>query len=59
MTETFAAKGFNIPLGETFFRFGFISNGNGTQAKVYFDNITFSIIPEPASFALSASALSD
>lgn len=54
VTETLAAKAFNIPLGETFFRFGLISNGDGTQAKVYFDNITLSVsvIPEPASLAL-------
>ena len=52
VTETFAAKGFNIPLAETFFRFGLISNGDGTQAKIYFDNITLSIVPEPTSVAL-------
>jgi hypothetical protein len=52
VSQTFAAKGFNIPLGETFFRLGLISNGDGTQAKVYFDNITISLIPEPTSLAL-------
>jgi len=51
-SQTLAAKGFNIPLGETFFRFGFISNGDGTNAKIYFDNIKLSIVPEPASLAL-------
>ena len=49
---TLASKGYDIPLGETFFRFGLISNGDGTQAKVYYDNITISNVPEPASFAL-------
>lgn len=52
VTETFAAKGYNIPLAETFFRFGFISNGDGTNAKIYFDNVTLSIVPEPTSIAL-------
>jgi hypothetical protein len=54
VSETLAAKGFNIPLAETFFRFGLISNGNGTNAKIYFDNITLTAVPEPASFALLA-----
>jgi hypothetical protein len=52
VTETFAAKGFDIPAGENFFRIGFISNGDGTQAKIYFDNVTLSVVPEPASLAL-------
>jgi hypothetical protein len=52
VSETLAAKGFDLPLAQTFFRFGLISNGDGTQAKIHFDNITLSIIPEPASFAL-------
>jgi hypothetical protein len=52
VSETLAAKGFNIPLAETFFRFGLISNGDGTQAKIHFDNITLAIIPEPATFSL-------
>jgi len=52
VSQTFAAKGFNIPLGETFFRFGLISNGDGTNAKIYFDNIKISVVPEPASLAL-------
>jgi hypothetical protein len=52
VSQTLAAKGFDIPLAETFFRFGLISNGDGTNAKIYFDNIKLSIIPEPASLAL-------
>jgi hypothetical protein len=52
VSQTFAAKGFNIPPGETFFRLGLISNGDGTQAKVYYDNITISIVPEPTALAL-------
>jgi hypothetical protein len=54
---TLASKGYNIPLGETFFRFGLISNGDGTQTKVYFDNITLSIVPEPASLAIAGLGL--
>jgi len=57
VTETFAAKGFNIPLGETFFRFGLISNGDGTLARVHYDNITLSIVPEPTSIALAGLGL--
>ncbi len=49
---TLAPKGIDIPTGETFFRFGLIMNGDGTQAKVYFDNIKIQITPEPASLAL-------
>jgi hypothetical protein len=57
VSQTFAAKGFNIPLGETFFRLGLISNGDGTQTKIYFDNITISAVPEPTSAALFALSL--
>jgi hypothetical protein len=58
VTETFAAKGFNIPAGETFFRLGLISNGDGTAATVHFDNIRVSpVIPEPASLGLAGLAL--
>jgi hypothetical protein len=49
---TLASKGFDLPLAQTFFRPGFISNGDGTQAKIYFDNVTLTVIPEPASFAM-------
>jgi hypothetical protein len=53
VTETFAAKGFNIPAGESFFRFGFISNGDGTLAVVHYDNVTISpVVPEPATLAV-------
>lgn len=57
VSQTFAAKGFDIPLGETFFRFGLISNGDGTQAKIYFDNIRISVVPEPATTALAGLGL--
>jgi hypothetical protein len=56
VSATFASKGFDIPAGETFFRIGFISNGDGTQAKVYFDNVTISVVPEPATAVLFAIA---
>jgi len=57
---TLASKSIDIPTGETFYRFGIIMNGDGAQAKVYFDNIKIQIVPEPASvvlFALCAPAL--
>lgn len=48
-------------LGQTFMRFGLIVQGDGTPTtggpaglKVYFDNITITPIPEPASLALLA-----
>jgi hypothetical protein len=47
-----SSKGYDIPLGETFFRFGFIENGDGTNVKVYFDNVKLALVPEPASMAL-------
>jgi hypothetical protein len=52
VTQTLAAKTFDIPLGETFFRIGLISNGDGTQAKIYYDNIRIAPVPEPASLVL-------
>jgi hypothetical protein len=53
VSETFSAKGFDLPLAQTFFRFGLILNGTtGAQPKVYFDNITLSFIPEPASLTM-------
>jgi hypothetical protein len=52
VSETFAIKGFDLPPGQTFFRFGLIVNGNGQQAKVYFDNVRLSFVPEPASLGL-------
>jgi len=50
--ESFAAKNYDIPAGQTFFRPGFITNGNGTGVNVYIDNIRFYCIPEPATIAL-------
>jgi hypothetical protein len=50
VTETFTAKGFDLPPAQTFFRLGLISNGDGTSATVHYDNIT--IVPEPAALAL-------
>ncbi len=48
----FAAVGYNIPAADTFFRPGVISNGDGTGVKIYYDNITLSVVPEPASLGL-------
>ena len=54
VSATLASKGFDIPLGETFFRPGLISNGDGTGVRIYYDNITLSVVPEPASLVLLA-----
>jgi hypothetical protein len=51
---TLASAGYDIPLAETFFRLGLISNGDGTQAKIYYDNIRLDVVPEPSTFMLSA-----
>jgi hypothetical protein len=37
-------------------RLGLIINGDGSQAKVYFDNISIRPVPEPASLALAGLA---
>jgi hypothetical protein len=42
----------NMPAGDNFYRLGLIINGDGANAKVYFDNITLAPVPEPASLAL-------
>jgi hypothetical protein len=52
VAETFAAKGFDLPDAQTFFRFGVVINGNGTTAAVHFDNFIIRPVPEPASAAL-------
>jgi hypothetical protein len=54
VSQTFSAKGFDIPAGETFFRLGLIINGDGANQAVYFDNISITPVPEPASLALLA-----
>lgn len=55
--ETFAAKGFDIPGGETFFRFGLIANGDGNQ-QIHYDNIRIAPVPEPTSMAVLGLGLS-
>lgn len=47
-----AAAGYAMPGGETFFRPGLISNGDGTGVRIYYDNIRITVVPEPASLAL-------
>ena len=49
---TLSSVGIDMPAGDTFYRLGFILNGDGTNAKVYFDNITLAPVPEPTSLAL-------
>ena len=57
VTETFAQKGFDMPAGETFFRFGLIINGDGSAQTVHYDNIRIFPVPEPTTFALFGLAL--
>jgi hypothetical protein len=61
VAETVTAKYGVLPatfLAQTFLRPGLIINGDGTQAKVYFDNITIApVVPEPATLALAALAI--
>lgn len=54
VSVNFAAVGFNIPTTppETFYRLGLIENGDGSNVGVWFDNISVSPAPEPASLAL-------
>jgi hypothetical protein len=55
VSETLTAKyGALDPnfLAQGFMRLGFIINGNGTAATVYFDNVSVTPVPEPSTFAL-------
>jgi hypothetical protein len=52
VTINMATVGFNMPPADTFFRLGLIENGNGTGTGVYFDNISVSPVPEPATLSL-------
>lgn len=56
VSETFSAKGFDLPAGQNEFRFGFIINGDGSPT-VFFDNVRIEPVPEPATVALFAAAL--
>jgi hypothetical protein len=51
LTQKYGALDPNF-LGQTFMRLGLIMNGDGSAATVYFDNITISPVPEPASLSL-------
>ena len=57
VTQTFAAKGFDLPAAQTFFRLGLIINGDGANQAVYFDNISIRPVPEPTSLAVLGLAL--
>ncbi len=51
-TVNFAAAGFLMPPADTFFRLGFIENGDGANQAVYLDNIRVFPVPEPTSLCL-------
>ena len=42
---------------DTFFRLGLIEGGDGAAQAVYFDNISVTPVPEPASLSLLALVL--
>jgi len=48
----------SVPDTETFFRPGFIINGDGTLAVVHFDNVSVHPIPEPATVGVLGLAVS-
>jgi hypothetical protein len=55
VTETLTAKYGALPagfLGQTFMRLGFILNGDGSAATVFFDNVSITPVPEPTSLSL-------
>ena len=52
-----AAVGYTMPV-DTFYRLGLIINGDGANQAVYFDNISVSPVPEPATLGLLGLALS-
>lgn len=51
-----SSVGYDLPAADTFFRLGFIENGNGAAQGVYLDNISVTPVPEPASLSLLALA---
>jgi hypothetical protein len=60
VSETFAAKGFDLAPGVGGYELGLIINGNSTAGAgiVYIDNIRITPVPEPAGAALFAVAMS-
>ena len=59
VTETFAAKGFNLAPGASQYELGFVLNGDSAagQGIVYIDNIRIGLVPEPATMAVLGLAL--
>src|SRR5262249_40819493 len=55
ITENLATLGVNDPNAatENFFRLGLIVNGDGTGNGAYFNSISISPVPEPATLALA------
>jgi hypothetical protein len=53
-SATFASRGLTISAAETFYRLGFILNGDGSAQGVYYDNINIQPVPEPCTIVLGA-----
>jgi hypothetical protein len=56
VTVNFAAAGLALAPTETFFRLGFIENGDGANQAIYLDNINIAPVPEPSTFVLGGLA---
>lgn len=50
---TMSSVGYDMPAADTFFRLGFIENGNGAAQGVHLDNISVAPVPEPSTLALA------
>jgi hypothetical protein len=53
VTINLAAVGYAMPAADTYFRLGFIENGDGTGTGVYVSNISVYAVPEPSTLALA------
>jgi hypothetical protein len=56
VTVNIAAAGLTLVNPQTFYRMGFIENGDGSAQAVYFDNINITTVPEPSTIVLGGLA---